>query len=126
VSDLYGQVKGGSLELEGDLLRFDIDEKSSLSVEIKNCGTGTRFDQFMPDDNDEAVSFGECFGLLVGYRYGSEMEKMDLWRPVVLMIQKVGADEAYERIGCFESCRTGKFPGLWTGPRCERKRITII
>ena len=126
VSDLYGQVKGGSLELEGDMLRLDIHEKSSLAVGLKNCGTGTRFDTLLPDDNDKAVSFGECFGLLVGYRYNSEMEKVDLWRPVVLMVQRIGADEVYERIGCFESCRTGKFPGPWKGPYCERKRITII
>jgi hypothetical protein len=125
VSDLYGQVKGGSLELEGDLLRLDIDERSSLAVELRNCGTGTRFDMFMPDDNDEEVSFGECFGLLVGYRYNSD-EKMNLWGPVVMVVQKIGSDEVYERIGCFESSRIGKYPGPWKGPYCERKIITII
>ncbi|KAN0121786.1 Heterokaryon incompatibility protein (HET) domain containing protein [Hyaloscypha variabilis] len=119
VSDLYGQVKGGSLELEGDLLRLDIDEKSSLAVELRNCGTGTRFDMFMPDDNDEQVSFSECFGLLVGYRYNSE-EKMNLWGPVVMVVQKIGSDEVYERIGCFESSRIGKYPGPWRGPYCSR------
>jgi hypothetical protein len=54
------------------------------------------------------------------------MEKMDFWRPVILMIQRVGAGEVYERISCVESCRMGKFPGPWKGPYCERKRIRII